>query len=81
MIGEIPKRTLSFILIGVGCILTVLPILMPNSEWLIAVTRNNGSYLTAISMSQFIGIRFGFIIVFGLAMFILGAFLIRQNPK
>lgn len=78
-VKQIPKRHISFIFMAIGAILTILPIIMPNTELLVAITKANGSYLTAIFLSKFMGIRFGLIITFGIALLFIGVFVSRQK--
>jgi hypothetical protein len=77
-ISKIGTRYIYFVIMTFGGILIILPILMPNIEILAAVTRANGNYLTAVSLSEFIGVRYGVIITLGIILFAIGFLLLRS---
>lgn len=55
------------ILLCLGIAMTVVPLLTPEHELLVAVSGNeNAGYLTAVSASKFLGLRYGIIIGFGM---------------
>jgi hypothetical protein len=78
---KLKKTQISFVAMTVGSILTVFPILTPDSAILAAVVSRNGSYFTAVTLSEFMGVRFGVIIMLGLVMFFGGILAFRYATK
>jgi len=66
-LAKIGREYLVIILLCVGIAMTVVPLLTPEHELLVAVAGNeNAGYLTAVSASKFLGFRYGIIIGFGM---------------
>ena len=68
------KENMSIIALVVGFIMILLPIMMPNFVMLQASVENEFSYWTAVSASQFLGIRFGVIICVGLVVTLIAGY-------
>jgi len=82
------KKGLSFlrgnrilVLFGLGVSMIILPLMMPNDNLLKSAIENDVSYWIAVSLSTFLGIRYGIIICIGIVLVAYSLAKLRNNTK
>ena len=75
------RENFEIILFCLGLMMTVIPFLTPDQETLAVIVRNNGSYLSAVSFSKFLGVRYGIIICVGLIILAIALYLHFKGKK